>query len=311
MRKEWTSQTIFGACAGILVVALGLTFLLIGLQSYQTFTQSHLPLGDYFLGTSFDGHTRFGIIPFAVGSLLLVILSLLIAVPLSIGVALYLTEVAPPWIKAPLRGVVELFLGIPSVIFGLLGLVVLVPFFATLLNNLAQFFTGVPSVNGHAPIFYNGSGILPAVVVISFMVMPTITTISVDALTAVPRELREGSLALGATRWQTLSKTIIPAALPGIMTGVILGATRALGETLAVAFVIGNSGTFPVRFLNVYPYIEIGNTGVLTTTLLSFPDSVHGEKLYNVVWTTAFILLIISALTVAASRAVASRRIYA
>src|SRR5579884_2329530 len=199
MRKEWTSQTIFGACAGILVIALGLTFLLIGLNSYQTFTKSHLPLGDYFLGTSFDGHSNFGIVPLVVGSSLLVVLSLLIAVPLSVGVALFLTEVAPPWIKAPLRAVVELFLGIPSVIFGLLGLVVLVPFFANLLNNLAQFFTGAASVHGQAPKFYPGSGILPAVVVISFMIMPTITTISVDALTAVPRELREGSLALGAT----------------------------------------------------------------------------------------------------------------
>lgn len=310
MKRDWIGQFGFLACAGLVVLSLLLIYILIGANSYQTFTQSHISFTELFTSSQWDGRNHFGLLTFITGSFTLVLLGLALAVPLSLGVALFLTEIAPPWLANPLRSIVELFLGIPSVVFGLLGLTVLVPFFGQLLDHVAQTFTGAPDVSGHAPHFYTGTGIIPAAIVVTFMVMPTITTIAVEALRTIPRDLREGSLALGATRWQTITKTVVPAAAPGIMTGVILGASRILGETLAVAFVLGGAGAFPIRLLDTYPYVQIGNTGVLTTTLLGFKDIIAGQPLYNVVWTASFILLLISGLMIAASRTIAARRIY-
>jgi phosphate transport system permease protein len=298
MNRDLPGRIGFGICAGIVIVLLFVVFVFIGSQAFNTFIIDHISFQDFFLNANWDNDKHFGSGIFIIGTLWLILLGLLIAVPLSLGGAIFITEIAPPLLARLLRNVVELFLGIPSVIFGFLGLILVVPVIANIMNYLA------------GGKYYQGSGIIAASIIVAFMVMPTITTIAIDALRAVPQDLREGSLALGATRWQTISKTLLPAALPGIITGVILGAARVMGETIAVAFVIGGSASFPLRIIDKYPYIYIGGTSVLTTPLLSFKEAPNGTTLYHALFTVSFTLLVISAIFVAISRAIASRRVY-
>ncbi len=294
-----SGRIVFVASALIIILAMAMVYYFVGSQAYQTFTQSRLSAGAFFLSHTWDAEENFGILYFIIGSFALVLVSLLFAVPLSLGVAIFLSEAAPARIRSPMRKAIELFLGIPSVIFGLIGLIVVVPLLRRLMNFLA------------GGIFFNGFGLLPAAIVVTFMILPTIATISYDAMQAVPRELREGSLAMGATRWQTIRGIVLPAATPGIMTGVILGIARALGETVAVAFVIGNSQRLPIGLTHFYPYLYLGPTSVLTTQLLfNFKEATQGSTLYNALWTICFVLVVISGVLVAVSRFFAGRRVY-
>ncbi len=295
------SATIyFTICALIVIATLLLVYVNIGSQAYQTFTQWHISLTNLFTSNNWDAVNNFGLKANFSGTLMLVILTVFISAPFSVGMAIFIAEIAPNWIQAPMRGAVELFLGIPSVIFGLLGLIVVVPFVRNVMNSLAGAY------------LYNGYGIIAAIIIVTFMVLPTITTISIDAIRAVPREIREGSLALGATRWQTIRNAVLPAALPGVMTGVILGVTRALGETVAVAFVIGGAEQFPFTVNATAPFIHFSNgSDVLTTLLLfNFKEATNNTPLYSVLYTISFMLLIISAIMIAISRYFASRRVY-
>src|SRR5262249_16950718 len=143
------------------------------------------------------------------GSVIATVFSVLLSTPISVGVALFVTEVAPVWARQFMQPVLELLTGIPSIIYGLIGLQVLVPIVPTPYKS----FAGENVVGG------GGFGITSAVLVLTLMILPTITTISIDALAGLPQGLREASLALGATRWQTIQRTLVPAASSGIFTG--------------------------------------------------------------------------------------------
>jgi phosphate transport system permease protein len=171
---------------------------------------------------------QFGLVPMIVGSILATFGAVVLGVPLSVGTAILLAEVAPPRVREIVRPAVELLAGIPSVVYGLFGMVVLAP----LIRNIE-----VP--------YNTGFGLLNASIVLAVMIMPTVTNIAEDAIRAVPRHYKEGSLALGATHWQTIRSVMLPAARSGIIAAVILGIGRALGETMAVIMVIGNSIAVP------------------------------------------------------------------
>jgi phosphate transport system permease protein len=177
------------------------------------------------IGTS---EAQFGLLPMIVGSILSTLGSVVIGVPLSIGTAILLAEVAPKAVRETIRPAIELLAGIPSVVYGLFGMVVLAP----LIRNI-----DVPRNTGF--------GLLNASIILAVMIIPTVTNIAEDAIRAVPREYKEGSLALGGTHWQTIVKVILPAARSGILAAVILGVGRALGETMAMIMVIGNSIAMP------------------------------------------------------------------
>ena len=164
----------------------------------------------------------FGILPLLVGSLLTALLTLLISGPLALLVALFMVEVAPEPVRRVMRTIVEIFASLPSVIFGLLGLIYVVPWVRE------TFHTGL------------GKGILAAAIVLVFMTQPTIVTIAEDALRSLPSTLREAAWGIGATRWQMIWSILLPAARPGLITALILGMGRAIGETMAVQMVIGN-----------------------------------------------------------------------
>ena len=299
--RDWISRSIFAICAGLVIVVMAAIFIFVGLNAHQTFTQDHINPLAFFFGTQWSPDDQeVGALVLIIGSFAVTVLAVLISTPLSVVVALFVTEVAPPWARRFMQPVLELLTGIPSIIYGLLGLQILVPLVALILNNLVE------------PFYTNGFGLLTAALVLTVMILPTITTISIDALSALPNGLREASLALGATRWQTIRKTLVPAASSGIFTGVILGMGRAIGETLAVSFVIGsNANSFPLKFLTTFPYVEIRPTSTLTVQMLfDFAEAPAGSLNIHAIWTLAFTLLVISFLLVVAGRWVASRSIY-
>ena len=176
------------------------------------------------------GQGQYGILPMIVGSVAATFGSLILAIPLGLGCAILLAEIAGRRARRFLRPVVELLVGIPSVVYGLVGMVLLVP----LVRNLGG----------------NGYSVLAASIVLMAMILPTVTSISEDSIRAVPRAYREASLAMGATQWQTIRHVLLPAARSGIGASIVLGMGRAVGETMAMIMVIGNSIKFPTSPLD-------------------------------------------------------------
>ena len=174
-----------------------------------------------------DEPPAFGILPLIIGSLLVTFLSSLIAIPLGVLSAIYISELARPFIKEILKPVIELLAALPSVVIGLFGMTVIAPF----LQEMFNLSTGLNAFN--------------AALMLALMSIPTITSISEDALYSVPSELREASFALGANKWETIYHVVVPAALSGIGTAIILGIARALGETMVVLMVAGGAAWIP------------------------------------------------------------------
>ena len=189
---------------------------------------------------------RFGALPLIFGTLVTSLLALLLAVPLSLGVAIYLTEFAPPAIRQPIAMVIELLAAIPSVVYGLWGIFVLVPILQQSVFPFLEAQLGwLPLFRG--PIY--GPSILSASLILTIMVMPFIMSIAREVLLAVPSAQREAAMAMGATRWEAVTTAIVPYARSGIVGAVILGLGRALGETMAVTMLIGNRHDIPSSLL--------------------------------------------------------------
>jgi len=186
----------------------------------------------------------YGAFPFVVGTLESSLLALAIAAPIGLMTAIFLAELAPRRVALPLTFLIELLAAIPSVVIGLWGVFVLSPFLRdTVESFIVGTFGWVPFLGG--PAF--GIGLFSAGVILAIMILPTIVSISREVITAVPRSQREAMLALGATRWETITRTVLPYARSGIIGAVILGLGRALGETMAVTMVIGNKDAVPDR----------------------------------------------------------------
>ena len=174
---------------------------------------------------------RFGLLPLVLGSLYVTAGALLIAVPLGLACSVFISEVAPEWLRETLKPTVELLAAIPSVVFGFMGLLLVGPWLQQLL---------------HLPV---GQFAALGALILAFMALPTIVSVAEDALRAVPRALRENSLALGGTRWQTICRVTVPAARSGIIAGMLLGLGRAIGETMTVLMVTGNAPVIPQALL--------------------------------------------------------------
>ena len=218
----------------LLVVAIGFELLQNSALSRQAF------------GWGFITTTRwdpaldkiFGALPFILGTLVTSILALLVAVPLGMGTAIFLAELAPSWMRQPLGSLVELLAAVPSVVYGLWGLYVYIPFFVKPLS------IGLTKSLGFLPLFEGpvyGPSRLAAGLLLAIMVFPTITAVSRDVFLAIPNSQREAALALGSTRWETIWQVLVPYGLSGLLGAGILALGRALGETIAVTMVIGNN----------------------------------------------------------------------
>ncbi|MFA7229396.1 MAG: phosphate ABC transporter permease subunit PstC [Melioribacteraceae bacterium] len=216
-------------------------FLLVVLMGYEMYHGSMLSIDkfglSFLINSTWDPVLEiYGALPIIYGTLVSSFLALILALPLSIGVAIFLAEVAPSWLEKPLSFLVELLAGIPSVIYGLWGIFVLVPWIRTdvepfLSENLGflPFFRGAPY----------GFGLLAAVLILAIMVLPIVSSISRDILKSIPHSQREAALALGATKWQS-TVIVLKDAKSGILGATMLGLGRAIGETMAVTMVIGN-----------------------------------------------------------------------
>jgi phosphate transport system permease protein len=187
---------------------------------------------------------RFGAAAYVYGTVVTSLVALLLAAPIGVGCALFLAEYAPLWLRGPVSFVIELLAAIPSIIYGLWGFFILAPVMRGVLEPLLKNTLGPLPVLGalfSGPAI--GRDLLVAGVILAIMVLPTVTAVSREVLRAVPNTQREGMLALGATRWETVQKAVLPYARSGIAGAAILGLARALGETMAVTMVIGNSST--------------------------------------------------------------------
>jgi phosphate transport system permease protein len=216
----------------------------------------------------------YGAFPLIVGTILVTLGAMLIAIPLSIGSAIFIAEIAPPRLKAIFKPAIELLAGIPSVVFGFFGLIVL----TTWIQGTFQVPTGETWLAGS--------------ILLGIMAIPTITSVAEDAISCVPREYKEGSLAMGATHWQTINKVIVPSAMSGITAAIILGMGRAIGETMAVMMVCGNpaGGLIPQPIINVFTPIK-----TLTATLgIEMGEVASGSDHFSALFGLALILLIIT-----------------
>jgi phosphate transport system permease protein len=227
----------------IAILGCGLSVLaLVGLIVYELITKSALSWQafglKFFFRSDWDPvNNQFGALPFVYGTIVSSILALILAVPLAVGVAVFITEMSPRWLRNPLAFITELLAAIPSVIYGLWAIFVLVPLLRQYVQpGLARYFGWTGLFEG--PPY--GIGMLAAGIILAIMVVPIISSITREVMTAVPQQQREAVLALGATRWEMIRTGVLRNARAGVLGGVILGLGRALGETMAVTMVIGN-----------------------------------------------------------------------
>jgi phosphate transport system permease protein len=226
-----------------LMLACGLSVLvLVGLIIYELIAKGNLAWHafgwKFFLGQDWDPvNDQYGALPFVYGTLVSSLLALIIAVPLAVGVAVFITEMCPRWLKAPLAFTTELLAAIPSVIYGLWAIFIMVPLLRQHLEPWLARSLGWTGLFEGAPY---GIGMLAAGIILAIMIIPIISSITREVITAVPQHQREAALALGATRWEMIRLGVLRNARAGILGGVILGLGRALGETMAVTMVIGN-----------------------------------------------------------------------
>jgi len=215
-----------------LCVLVGVVLVVRSVPALQRFGMSFL------WGTTWDPVQQvFGALPFLFGTVVTSVLALLLAVPLSVGTAIFLAEVAPRWLAAPISFAVELLAAIPSIVYGLWALFVLVPALQPVELWLSEHAGFIPLFRG-APY---GVGMLAGALVLAIMVTPFITAVTRDVILAVPHSIREASYALGATRWETVVRGVLQYGRTGILGAVVLGLGRAMGETMAVTMVIGNT----------------------------------------------------------------------
>jgi phosphate transport system permease protein len=295
LRAERASRTALTASAGLSLLVVFLVVLFLGIRAW--FGVVHIGLDNFFFSFSWDPEgayhhdanlhplPTFGALTPIAGSLIAVLLALLVAVPVAMALAIVIAETNKYIGDRILRPAIELFLGIPSVVYGFLGLTVLVPRLAPL-----------------APAGRNGEGFAAAAIVLAVMIIPTVASLAADALMGLPSSIKEASYALGATQWQTIRRVLLPAARRGITSGIVLGFARAMGEALAVALVIGGVPQPPDLAHGAKFLFEPGMT--MTTTItdgiseLGFSPKAEAAR-----YMLAMVLLIITFLCVTAIRA--------
>ncbi|ACV62790.1 phosphate ABC transporter, inner membrane subunit PstC [Desulfofarcimen acetoxidans DSM 771] len=272
---EYFGRTVsFLAAALVIALTLAIIFF-IGQKGLATFTVSGVNAWNFLFQTQWmpdrpmeQGGPLVGSLSFIIGSLLVSLMAVAVSGPLSVIVAVFMVEIAPGWGQRVLQPAIEILAGIPSVVYGYVGLSLLVPFIRNYMGG-------------------EGFSLLAGFIVLSIMILPTIISVSSDSLRALPSQWKEASLALGATRWQTISMVLVPAARSGIITGVVLGLARAFGEALAVQMVIGNTRQIPYSILD--PLMTL--TSAIT---MDMGNTIMGSLWNNALWSMGLLLLMMS-----------------
>jgi phosphate transport system permease protein len=238
---DFLFRTMTAAFAAALVLC-------IGAMALEMLRASELSLAEFgfgfIAGTTWDPVREvFGALPFIYGTVVSSVLALAFAIPISLGAAILLSELAPAWLRGPVGFLIELLAAVPSVVYGLWGIFALIPWLREVVEPL------LAKTLGFLPLFqgpHQGFGMLAGGIVLAIMITPTISSVSREVLRAVPDSLREGALALGATRWEVVRTAVLPYARSGLVGAAILGLGRALGETMAITMVIGNRAEISV-----------------------------------------------------------------
>lgn len=222
--------------------------LAVGVMLFQTSANARAAFGWSFIAPTLQGswdpvNSRFDAWPFIYGTLITSLLAILLALPTGLGIAIFLSELCPTWLRGPLGVLVELLAAIPSVVYGLWGLFIFLPLVVAPIGTGLGMLGSIPLLGEFfkGPIPVSGASRLAAGFILTIMIIPTIAAVTRDVFMVIPQAQREASLALGATQWETIRRVLIPYGLSGILGAVILGLGRALGETMAVTLVIGNS----------------------------------------------------------------------
>lgn len=264
--------TVCGLFVIVLTLVIGAFLVYKGSATFTTFRHTlweFLGSADWEPVDNAEGGGAAGALIFVVGSLATCGLALLISTPFSLGSAIFMTEISPKFGEKFYRPVVQIFAGIPSVVYGWVGLTVLVPAIKVLFDRQV------------------GHSILAAGLVLAVMIFPTITSVSADALRSVSKDCRMAAYGLGSTRWQTIYRIVIPAAAPGVVSGIIMGLARAFGEALAVAMVIGQTTALPTSIFST--------TKTLTTEIAAqMGNAMEGGELKSALWSMALLLFLIS-----------------
>jgi phosphate transport system permease protein len=270
---NWRELVITGfikAAGYSAIVFVGLIFFFLIREGFPTL--SEVPLSNL-LGTRwYPIEDYFGLLPLISGSLIVTVGATLIAIPFGIGGAIYISEIAPRSVREVLKPLVEVLGGLPSVVLGFLGMLVLAPYLRELLNLP----TGLTALAG--------------AILLGGIAIPTVLSVSEDALDAVPKSYRDASLALGATEWQTIWRVTLPAARSGVLTAVMLGVGRAIGETMTVMMVTGNA---PVLFKGLVSLFLPVRT-MTATIAAEMGEVANGSIHYHVLFTIGIVLFIIS-----------------
>lgn len=277
-RDERIARAILFSCAALFVLGIGFILVYLLYAGTRLFFHDGLSPFAFLFGKDWsindpsakDVHANsYGAAPFIIGSLFATGFAILIGGPLGVAIGVFFSELAPPRVATIFKPAIEVLVGIPSVVYGWLGLTLLVPAIGNVFH------------------LQDGDGLLAAGIVLSIMIVPTVISLSEDALRVVPNSLREGSLALGATRWETISRVLIPAASSGIAVAVILGIARAIGETLALQLVIGNATVVPSSLLKP--------AAALTSEIvMDMQNAQDGTPFQDSLFSMALLLLLIS-----------------
>lgn len=265
-KKDMVLEKTFLLCAGISVISVVLMTLFIflrGLPLFSVVNPFEFLFSSRWEPSNID-NPGYGILAFIVGSLFVTFLALLIAVPVGVATGIFLSEMAGKKTGSFLKEIVELLAGIPSVIYGLFGIAFIVPLIRTMSNGR-----------------YNGYSVLAAAIILGIMTLPTIINQTEVSLRAISNDLREGSYALGATKWQTIVGVLLPAARSGIITGIVLGMGRAVGETMAVLLVGGNAA--------LMPHSPMSMVRTLTMNIITDMAYAEGDHLTSL-FTTSIVL---------------------
>lgn len=267
-------MTICGLFVIVLTIIIGAFLVYKGSDTFLKFGHTifeFLGSTDFAPVDSAEGGGTVGALIFIAGSLMTCGLALLIATPFALGSAIFMVEISPKFGEKFYRPVVEIFAGIPSVVYGWIGLTVLVPAIKKVFDLQV------------------GHSVLAASIVLAVMIFPTITSVAADAIHSVSKDCRMAAYGLGSTRWQTTYRIVLPAASSGIISGVILGLARAFGEALAVAMVIGQTTALPTSIFS--------RTKTLTTEIASqMGNAMEGGEMKSALWTMALLLFLISLL---------------
>jgi phosphate transport system permease protein len=299
--SDRVAHIVFLVCAILIIAVIISVFVFVGFNAFRIFSEG-ATVKYFFFNTNWDptgnndinGNPSYGAGGLILGSIVITFFSVLIVIPLAFGMALSFTEIVPRRVANFLQPLIEIFSGMPSVVVGFLGLIVLVPF----MQKLAAPYNGNLATGG----FGWGTAIL----VLVLMILPTVISVSIDTLHAVPDGVREASLALGSTRWQMMSRAVIPAAAPGLAIAVVFGMARAIGETLAVSMVLAGS-SLPKDLFTLLVFFQ-PNINITQAIVQDFAETSGASR--DAYWTLAFVLLVISFLFICISRYLASRSVY-